>query len=53
MSTRLCNKAKVCDIYSLGKLSLVGRIKNGVQGDMPEHLVDTELMRIKHHGCDG
>lgn len=50
MSTRLCNKTKICNIDSLSKPSLVGSIKDGIQRDVLEHLVHPELVWVENHG---
>ena len=51
VSTRLGNHTQVSDINSLGEGTLVRSIKDSIEGNVLQNLVDTELVGIEDHFC--
>jgi hypothetical protein len=51
MGTRLGNLTKIGNIHSTLKARLVGSIKNRIQRNVLEDLVEPHLVRIEHHLC--
>ena len=49
MCTRLCNLAKIGNIDGSLEACLVGSVKDGIQRNVLENLVDSEFVRIEHH----
>ena len=49
MSTSLGNCSQIGNIHRSAKARLVRGIKDGIQRNMLENLVDSQLVRIEHH----
>lgn len=49
VSPRFSNNTEIGDIDSLLQGPLVGRIKYGIKGDVLEHFVDAQFVRIENH----
>lgn len=43
------NHSKISNIHGFLQGRLVGRIKNGIEGNVLKHFMNSEFMRIKNH----